>query len=85
MTDDLVKRLRESGTRSEVELHEDREEAADRIEELEHDLKEAVRALQIARVHVANNECGWSVSRTAARFDLGVIDHIMEKIGASYD
>jgi hypothetical protein len=41
MTDDLqkpevslVKRLRESGTRSEVELHEDREEAADRIDQL---------------------------------------------------
>lgn len=41
MTDDLqkpevslVKRLRESGTRSEVELHEDREEAADCIEAL---------------------------------------------------
>jgi uncharacterized protein YigA (DUF484 family) len=34
MSDDLVKRLRESGSRSEVEIHEDREEAADRIEEL---------------------------------------------------
>lgn len=58
--------------------------AADRIEALEANLKEAVRGLQIARVHVANNECGWSVGRAAARFDLGVIDHIMEKIGASY-
>ena len=35
MSDDLVKRLREGGSRSEVELHEDREEAANRIEELE--------------------------------------------------
>ena len=34
LDDDLVRRLRESGSRSEVELHEDREEAADRIEEL---------------------------------------------------
>jgi hypothetical protein len=56
-----------------------------RTEQLERDLKEAVRALQIARVHVVNNECGWSVKREAARFDLGVIDHIMEKIGASCD
>jgi septal ring factor EnvC (AmiA/AmiB activator) len=36
----LVKRLRESGTRSEVELHEDREEAADRIEQLEREREE---------------------------------------------
>ena len=46
MSDDLVKRLRESGTRSEVELHEDREEAADRIEELEAKLEKAVEALK---------------------------------------
>ena len=39
MSDDLVKRLRESGSRSEVEIHEDREEAADRIEELEAELR----------------------------------------------
>jgi len=47
MSDDLVKRLRESGSRSEVELHEDREEAANRIEELEAERKEAdVAALE---------------------------------------
>lgn len=77
--EELVKGLRQNALW--VTTHE----AADRIEELERDLKEAVRALQIARVHVVNNECGWSVKREAARFDLGVIDHIMEKIGASYD
>jgi hypothetical protein len=33
--EELVTRLRESGSRSEVEIHEDREEAADRIEALE--------------------------------------------------
>lgn len=79
MTDNLVKGLRQNALW--VTTHE----AADRIEQLERDLKEAVRALQIARVHVVNNECGLSVKREAARFDLGVIDHIMEKIGASYD
>lgn len=84
MTDDLVKRLRDFDPHN---MHEWEavDLAADRIEELERDLKEAVRALQIARVHVVNNECGWNVKREAARFDLGVIDHIMEKIGASYD
>jgi len=47
MSDDLVKRLRESGSRSEGELHEDREEAANRIEELEAERKEAdVAALE---------------------------------------
>lgn len=32
---DIIERLRESGLRSEIELHEDREEAAALIEELE--------------------------------------------------
>lgn len=41
MTGDLVKSLRESGSRSEIELHEDREEAAARIEELEEKLLSA--------------------------------------------
>jgi hypothetical protein len=45
MTDDLMKRLRESGSRSEVELYEDREEAADRIDALEARLAEALNAL----------------------------------------
>ena len=31
-------------------------------------------ALQIARVHVANNAEGWSVSRGAARDDLTIVD-----------
>ena len=38
---DLLKRLRNSGSRTEIELHEDREEAADRIAELEAQVKQA--------------------------------------------
>lgn len=89
MTDEeLIARLRASRAvweDAKSRPTDDETAAADRIEALEANLKEAVRGLQIARVHVANNECGWSVGRAAARFDLGVIDHIMEKIGASYD
>jgi multidrug resistance efflux pump len=55
---DIVERLRESGSRSEIELHEDREEAADSIEELEAKLDEAVWALepyaQLAKHHAAD-------------------------------
>jgi hypothetical protein len=42
---DIVYRLRESGSRSEVELHEDRDEAADRIEELQAQRDELLEAL----------------------------------------
>lgn len=39
MTDNISARLREPGSRSEVELHEDREEAADHIDALEARIK----------------------------------------------
>lgn len=65
MTDDLVKRLRESGTRSEVELHEDREEAADRIEELEAKLEKAVEALD--RIQHGSYGKNAAMARTALK------------------
>jgi len=42
---DIVERLRNSGSRTEIELHEDREEAADRIAELEAALRNCVEML----------------------------------------
>lgn len=47
------------------------------IERLRGDLAKAVEALQIARVHVANNAEGWSVSRAPSRDDLTIVDSIL--------
>jgi len=47
---DIVERLRESGLRSEIELHEDREEAAARIRELEAQVSAPVTVSEAARV-----------------------------------
>ena len=47
------------------------------IERLRGDLTKAVEALQIARVHVANNAEGWSVSRAPSRDDLTIVDSIL--------
>jgi len=49
MSDDLVKRLRNTGSMSHVEVWETFEEAADRIEELEAKLAKAVEALEFYR------------------------------------
>jgi len=57
MSDDLVDRLRESGSRSEVELHEDREEAADRIEALEAERDENEGARGGVRATVFGAHC----------------------------
>ena len=47
------------------------------IERLRGDLAKAVEALQIARVHVANNAEGWSVSRAPSRDDLTIVDLVL--------
>ena len=50
------------------------------IERLRGDLAKAVEALQIARVHVANNAEGWSVSRAPSRDDLTIVDSILSAL-----
>ena len=47
------------------------------IERLRGDLAKAVEALQIVRVHVANNAEGWSVSRAPSRDDLTIVDLVL--------
>jgi chromosome segregation ATPase len=43
-------------------------------------LAKAVEALLLARVHVANNEQGWSVGRASARSDLEIINATLAAI-----
>ena len=43
-------------------------------------LAKAVEALLLARVHVANNEQGWSVGRASARSDLEIINATLAEI-----
>jgi hypothetical protein len=53
------------------------------IEQLETaraDTKKAVKALLLARVHVANNEQGWSVGRASARSDLEIINATLAEV-----
>ena len=53
------------------------------IEQLETaraDTKKAVKALLLARVHVANNEQGWSVGRASARSDLKIINATLAEV-----
>jgi hypothetical protein len=66
--EELVKRLRDFAEDAYDDL------AADRIEALTAKLAKAVEALLLARVHVANNEQGWSVGRASARSDLKIIN-----------
>jgi hypothetical protein len=47
---------------------------------LEAKLAKAVEALLLARVHVANNEQGWSVGRASARSDLKIINATLAEI-----
>jgi hypothetical protein len=56
------------------------DEAADRIEALTAKLAKAVEGLLLARVHVANNEQGWSVGRASARSDLKIINALLAEI-----
>jgi len=43
-------------------------------------LAKAVEVLLLARVHVANNEQGWSVGRASARSDLEIINATLAEI-----
>lgn len=54
--------------------HELRRQNLARAEAAEAVAEKLRGALQIARVHVANNAEGWSVSRGAARDDLTIVD-----------
>ena len=47
---------------------------------LETKLAKAVEALLLARVHVANNEQGWSGGRASARYDLNIINATLAEI-----
>ena len=59
-----------------------KQEMADLVDKL----AKAVEALQIARVHVANNAEGWSVSRAPSRDDLTIVDSILSALtGAQKD
>ena len=81
---ELVKRLRDE------HLAMTRNEAAaaikaltEQLEAARADTKKAVEALLLARVHVANNEQGWSVGRASARSDLKIIDATLAGIEGS--
>ena len=54
-----------------------------RAERAEAKLSKAVKALLLARVHVANNEQGWSVGRASARSDLKIINATLAEIEGS--
>ena len=51
-----------------------------RAEAAEAKLAKAVEGLLLARVHVANNEQGWSVGRASARSDLKIINALLAEI-----
>jgi hypothetical protein len=51
-----------------------------RAERAEAKLSKAVKALLLARVHVANNAQGWSVGRASARSDLKIINATLAEI-----
>jgi hypothetical protein len=52
----------------------------EKIEALTAKLAKAVEGLLLARVHVANNEQGWSVGRASARSDLKIINALLAEI-----
>ena len=54
-----------------------------KLEAARADTKKAVEALLLARVHVANNEQGWSVGRASARSDLKIINATLAEIEGS--
>jgi len=54
-----------------------------KTDELEAKLAKAVEGLLLARVHVANNEQGWSVGRASARSDLEIINATLAEIESS--
>jgi hypothetical protein len=48
-------------------------------------LAKALEALEIARVHVANNAQGWSVSRAPSRDDLTIVDSAIAELKGQND
>jgi chromosome segregation ATPase len=48
-------------------------------------LTKALEALEIARVHVANNAQGWSVSRAPSRDDLTIVDSAIAELRGQND
>jgi hypothetical protein len=48
-------------------------------------LAKAVETLEIARVHVANNAQGWSVSRAPSRDDLTIVDSAIAELKGKKD
>jgi hypothetical protein len=57
----------------------------DYIEQLNAKLAKALEALEIARVHVANNAQGWSVSRAPSRDDLTIVDSAIAELKGQND
>jgi hypothetical protein len=51
-----------------------------KLAECEARLGKVVEGLLLARVHVANNEQGWSVGRASARSDLKIINALLAEI-----
>jgi hypothetical protein len=54
-----------------------------KLAQAEATLAKAVEGLLLARVHVANNEQGWSVGRASARSDLKIINALLAEIEGS--
>jgi hypothetical protein len=79
------------GLEKEIELNEqeacmlenDLIKADKEIDALKAKLAKAVEGLLLARVHVANNEQGWSVGRASARSDLKIINALLAEIEGS--
>lgn len=51
-----------------------------RAEAAEAKLAKAVEVILLARVHVANNEQGWSVGRASARLDLETVNAVLAEL-----
>lgn len=61
-------------------LVDEHEQDEARAEAAEAKVEKLVEALRLARVHVANNAQGWSVSRAPSRADLTIIDAALAEI-----
>jgi len=68
------------GTQAVRDLEAKLAECLERNALLEARLGKVVEGLLLARVHVANNEQGWSVGRASARSDLKIINALLAEI-----
>jgi hypothetical protein len=68
------------GTQAVRDLEAKLAECLERNALLEARLGKVVEGLLLARVHVANNEQGWSVGRASARYDLKIINATLAEI-----